>query len=579
MGTGGVRVDQSGAAQNLPSSHGAGKAGKKQAAKHIGRGFSNTNSVSHQQGGKHAGAASNRDRVVRLPQPRVDPAQVASPELIAQLSQSADTTELAFTFDDIMAELSAEDGTDSGSSTAGLFGSTKQKQGGGAGGDSSGQQSGQQQSGLESSDAPAGKLKASKSAGATQAKDIISLEQETAEVFDKILAIKSAPPEVMEQLKVASHKLSQAVLSGDIEDIARMLSEVQTKLQDTRIKFDEQAIRTGRLKRQMISQERVNKLSKALKKMEEAKKKALIGKIFGGIATAIMVAVAAVTIATGVGAKAGLMLLMAASIMVAMTVSQNTGDWMTNFGGAIKDDKAQLAIGISWAVLAAALSFGAGFAGGSSKAAADTATTTVQQTAHASAQSAQQSANASAQVAQQSANASAQTTQQAAQQGATVAQETSKAAVKAATDTADDVAQQASKVAVKSAQQSAKQTAKASTDATKEVSKETTKQLADISKKEMYFRRAAHIGRFTQGAATGAEGGAQIDAAQTRYEGEMYQVSAQEDLAMLTKLQLQMEDWMEAITRALQEIQEGQQIASDMLSQTQQNKFTIARNI
>ena len=576
-GTGGVRADQGSAVHNLPPSQAPGKAGQAQSAEHVGRGFSSKNSISHQKKGGVAHASANRDRVVKLPPPRVDPAQVATPELIAQISQSSDTTELAFTFDDILTELSSEEASDSGSSTAGLFGSTRQKQGGRSGGDSSGQQSGQQQQELASSVASAGKPGATE--GVEETNGLVALQQETTEVFDKILAIKSAPPEVMEELKAASHQLSAAVLNGDIEDIARMLSEIQTKLQDTRIKFDEQAIRASRLKRQMISQERVQKLSKALEKMKEAEKKALIGKIFGGIATALMVAVAAVTIATGVGAKAGLMLIMAATIMVTMTVSQNTGDWMTNLGGAIKDDKAQLAIGISWAVLAAALSFGAGFAGGSSKAAADTATTTVQQTAHASAQTAQQSANASAQVAQQSANATAQTAQQTAQQSATAVQQTSKAAAKAATDVADDAADQATKVAVKSAQQSAKETAKTSADATKEATKETTKQLAEISKKEMYFRRAAHIGKFTQGAATGAEGGAQIDSTITRYKGEMYQAEATDKLADITGLNQFMEDWQEAITRVLQEIQEGQQIASDMLSQAQQSKFTITRNI
>ena len=159
------------------------------------------------------------------------------------------------------------------------------------------------------------------------------------------MGVESAPPEVMSELKAASGQLAKAMLTGDIEDVARILSEVQTKLGDTRIKFDEQAIRTSRLRRSQLHKVRIGKLSEALEKMKEAKKSGILGKIFAGIATALAVVVAAVTIATGVGAKAGVMLIMAATIMVAMTISQNTGDWMTNLGGLIKDDKLQLVMG------------------------------------------------------------------------------------------------------------------------------------------------------------------------------------------------------------------------------------------
>ncbi|MCL6270564.1 type III secretion system translocon subunit SctE [Sansalvadorimonas sp. 2012CJ34-2] len=568
-GTGGIRVDHGGAVQNLTPSNSSGKAGQTQTAEHVGRGFSNKNSVSHQRNAKFKGDAAGRERSVRLPKPTVDPAKVTNPALQAQIAQGIDTTELVFTFEDILSELASseeQDGADSDVSATGLFSSTRQKGGSRqGGGDQSGYQGGQQQVSFEQ---PA--------AGVTdEAQKLAAMEQEALHVFDKVLAIESAPPEVMEQLKASSAKLADAVLSGNIEDVARMLSEVQTKLQDTRIKFDEQAIRTSRLKRSQVSQQRIEKLTEALEKLKESKKAGTIGKIFGAIATAIMVVVAAVTIATGVGAKAGIMLIMAATIMVAMTISQNTGDWMTNLGGLIKDDKAQLVMGLAWAILAAALSLGSGFVAGKSKVVTDAATTTVQQTTNAATQAAQQGANAAAQGAQQSANTAAQT----AQQSAAVVQETAKQAAKTATDVADDAVEQATKVAVKSAQESAKEAAKSTAEATKEATKETTKQLAEISKKEMYFRRAAHIGRFTQGASQAVEGSAQISSSASRYEGEMYQASATDDLAELTKLQLQMEDWMEAIGRALQEIQEGQQIASDMLSQAQQNKFTIARNI
>ena len=567
----GVSANHGAGVQNLPPGViGAGSqadkiksTGKTKSADHVGRGFSTKNSISHQEGRSKAQRAVGQDRTVRLPPPLVDPAKAATPEMQAQISQTIDTTEMLFTFDELLNQLTAEETDEAGEDSAlgsSIYGAPRKKrmgQGQQGGGDSMGRNPGGQNQMLDFM--PGSKLV---EAAKNDPLKLLELQNETMDAFDRIMAIESAPPDVMQQLKADSGRLAKAMLSGDIEDVARILSEVQTKLADTRIKFDEQAIRTSRLKRQQVHKERIGKLSEALEKMKEAKKAGIVGKIFGAIATALAVVVAAVTIATGVGAKAGIMLIMAATIMVAMTVSQNTGDWMTNLGGLIKDDKMQLVMGVAWAILAAALSLGAGIAGSAAKAPADAATTAVQQST-------------------------------------TAAQEATKNAVKVATDSVDEVAEQATKIAVKSAKESAKEAAKASADAAKETaketaqqtakettkataetaSKETAKQMAEVSKKTMYFRRAAHIARFTEGGAMAADGGSQIHAAKARYEGEMYQADAQEDLAFLTKMQLQMEDWMEAIQRALQEISEGQQIASDMLSQAQQNKFTIARNI
>ncbi|WP_281646113.1 type III secretion system translocon subunit SctE [Parendozoicomonas sp. Alg238-R29] len=560
---------------------GKSKSGKAQAAEHVARGFSNDNSVSHKEGRAKAERGARTERAVRLPNPKVDPGRVTTPDMQAQIAQSMDTTEMLFTFDELLNQLNAESeelesGETAGSST--VYGASRKKKAGqgeqGNGNDSGGRHSGGQQS---TPDLIAGA--ASTLAQGTDAKTLTALQDETLHTFDKVLAIKSAPPELLAELKGATEKLSAAMLTGNVEDIARMLSEIQTKLQDTRLKFDEQAIRTSRLKRSQIHESRIGKLAEAMKKMKEAKKKVLIGKIFGGIATALAVIVAAATIATGVGAKAGVMLIMAATVMVAMTVSQNSGDWMTNMGGLIKDDKAQLAMGIMWAVLAAALSLGAGMAGGTAKASSDVATTAVQQGANASSQAAQQGANVGAQGAQQGANAASQSAQQAAQHSATAVQNTAKTVAKTATDTADEAAEQSVKVAVKSSQQATKEAAKGSADVAKGAAKETANQSADIAKKTMYYQRAAHIARFTEGGAMAADGGATMHAAKLQGEAGEYQADATEDLAYLTKLQLMMEDWTEAIQRTLQEISEGQQIASDMLSQAQQSKFNITRNI
>ncbi|WP_165767129.1 type III secretion system translocon subunit SctE [Parendozoicomonas haliclonae] len=582
-GTGGIHSQQGLGGVNAPppgvlsEDVKKGKAAGKTAT--VGRGFSNTNSVSFRDSGRPQQQVRGEQRV-RLPQPTVDHAKAVTPEMLAQVSQAMDTTELMFTFDELLNQLAADDveeGDSESTLTGSLFGSAPRKTKGQnqQGGDSMGRNPGGQMN-LEMLDTMMKGSSALAQAGMKDPVGLLNMQNEVMGVMERVSGIISAPPEVMADLKAASAQLTQSMLSGDIEDVARILSEVQTKLQDTRIKFDEQAIQTSRLKREQAHTERIGKLTEALDKMKEADKAGILGKIFSAIATALAVVVAAVTIATGVGAKAGVMLIMAATIMVAMTISQNTGDWMTNMGGLIKDDKLQLVMGIAWAVLAASLSLGAGIAGGASKATTDAATTTVQQTANATSQAAQQSANAAAQTAQQGANATAQAAQQTAQQTATAVQETAKNAAKVATDAADDVAQQAAKVAVKSAQETAKETAKSTAET---ASKETAKQMAEISKKTMYFKRAAHIARFTEGAAHVADGSSTIYAAKVRNEGEMYQADAQEDLAFITKMQMQMEDWMEAIQRALQEITQGQEVASDMLAQAQQNKFKIARKI
>lgn len=624
IGKGG-EAERTGHAGKAGKSGKAGASGQAGAADNVGRGFSKSNTISHKEGRANAHGAARNERTVRLPTPTVDPARVATPETQAQIAQSLDTTEMLFTFDELLNQLNAESeelesGETQGASTV-YGGGRKKKAGQQQGGDSGSGNSGGRQSssafgetqkadksgrlgGIAATSANQGRATvdpavnaavsnaASTLAQKTDPQTLGKLQEQALDVFDRVLAIESAPPELMAEIKAATDKLGQAILTGDVEDIARMLMEVQTKLQDTRIKFDEQAIRTSRLKRSQIHKSRIDKLSDALEKMEKAKKAGLLGKIFAGIATALAVVVAAATIATGVGAKAGIMLIMAATIMVTMTISQNTGDWMTNMGGLIKDDKAQLAMGIMWAILAAALSLGAGFAGSAAKTTTDAATTTVQQTANAGSQAAQQSANAAAQGAQQGANAASQGAQQAAQQTTTAVQNSAKAATKVAQEAADEVTQQAAKVAVKSSQEAAKESVKqtaqsgsgaAAKEATKTsadtAAKETAKQTAEITKKTMYFKRASHIARFTEGAAMVGDGTATMHAAKLTGDAGKYQADAQEDLAYITKLQLMMEDWMEAIQRTIQEISEGQQVASDMLSQAQQSKFNVTRNI
>ena len=198
---------------------------------------------------------------------------------------------------------------------------------------------------------------------------------QTLDIATRLSAIESAPPEVLEKINGLMGEAADALNFGNIEDVAAILSRVQTELRDTRIKFDSQAIQAAKESRADISQNRIAKLEKALKKMAEAEKKNKILKIFGGIATALAVIVSVTLVATGVLSKAGIALMVAStSLMVAITVSQNTGNWMNKVFGESKE--AQMVAGIMWTVIAIALSVGscaAGSAGQGATAAAQSA--------------------------------------------------------------------------------------------------------------------------------------------------------------------------------------------------------------
>ncbi len=584
--SGGIQGHTGGHAQIPPGVVGKGaegaQAGKTNTAEKIGRGFSNDNSVSFQQDRRLGKGAPGSERMVRLPQPKIDPASAAKPELLAQLSMPHDVKELITALDDLETALAEDvDGEIEGADDLGssLFGAAR----------TSKSQKGQQDQGMSYSSGGQGnrELAAMLVGGLSRAESfedvekVIKLQGDAFNALDRIANITGGPPETIAALKEAGNRLNQAMLTGDVEDVARILSEVQTKTQDIRMKFDEQAIRTSRQKREMVHGERIGKLTEALAKMKEAKTAGIVGKIFSAIATALAVVVAAVTIATGVGAKAGIALIMAATIMVAMTVSQNTGDWMTNMGGLIKDENVQLALGIGWSVLAAALSLGAGAGPAIKKKVTDMLSQVTQKSVKIAGEAAKQGAQAAAQTAQQSATAASNATQQGVQQATNAVQETAKNAVKASTEAADEAAQQAAKTAAKIAQETVKETSQ-------EVAKETVKVTTENTAKETakltaeqtkYFRRAASIARFTEGTSKVTEGSAAIHGARVTHEGESYQADAHEDLAMLTQLQFQMEDWMEAIQQTLKDVGEGQKIASDMLAQAQSSKFTISRNI
>lgn len=407
----------------------------------VGRGFSIDNSVSVHYASFHdeatpTKAASGNGRTVRLPEPQIDPTKAVSPEVLSQLylSQSIQDSAMHSLILENRKSSSAQEEQGEGESSYSIGGSGNK----------------------ELAEMLLGSVKNLDTIEEDVGK-VFQLQANAFDVLDKTNNIKSGPPEEVAALRKAGKNLNQAMLSGDIEDMARILSEVLIKTQNACVQFHHEAIESNRLKRKQLHTERISKLREALEKINDAKKMGTLGKISGTVASALTVAAAVGALATGVGAVAGAAQIAAAAIMVTMTISENTGSWLTSLGGLVKDEKAQVAIGIGFTVLAGALSLGT--VGGL---------------------------------------------------GSHLAQ------------------------------------------------------------------KSIRIG---QAASLITSGTSEIYGAKLRYEGDMYRADAHEDLALMTKLQMELEDWLEALQRALKEIGDGQQTASDFLSQAQNNKFTISRNI
>ena len=313
--------------------------------------------------------------------------------------------------------------------------------------------------------------------GGMDIEGLMVFEERASDVFTQMSAIKSAPPEVMSQIDSLAKDAERALAMGNIEDVAGILAKIQTQLRDTRIKFDQEALQTAKQARENTHTQRVEKLVKAIEKMDEQARSGVIGKVFGAIATALAMVVGTVLIATGVLSKVGIVLMVASmALMAAVTISQNTGGWMNKVFG--EDKVAQMVAGIMWSVIAVALSLGAS-AATAGKGASDAAT-----------------------------------------QSVTLA-----------------------------------------------------------SKLVTHAKMVGHLAKMGAAAATATSGAADVHAARVGYEGKMYKASATDDLAQMTKFQQFMEDMLEAIERAIKEVNEGLEVVSDIIRVTSESKLSVAQKV
>ena len=340
------------------------------------------------------------------------------------------------------------------------------------------------------------------------------------EVYVKAGAIKEAPAGLRESIQADAAKFAQQVLSGkqtlDVDAATTMLMSIQSKLQDNRIKYDQETIKIKQVEFDQQFKESIGKIRESIAEASKAKTSGLIGKIFGWIAVVVMVVVTLVvavvslipTILSG-GAAGGLaalalgLMIGAIAITVTQMASQEAGStWMMDMFGDSKDGK--IGAMVFWTALVVALSLGGAVAGGAAGAAAGAG------------------ANA--------ASAAANTASSGASAGAT-----------------------ATATAANTAVTSASLAAKATTIAG-------------------YLTKALQV---VAGAAMIGDGSAQIATSVYNYNAENLRAEALEDRAFMLRLQQAIDDATESIAQAIDELQAGYQVVANIIKADHETKTNL----
>ncbi|WBA83002.1 type III secretion system translocon subunit SctE [Endozoicomonas sp. GU-1] len=213
-----------------------------------------------------------------------------------------------------------------------------------------------------------------------------------ADTFNKVANLKGGPTDLQKELQAELKAFTSTFLNPnktlDVDTATQMLMQIQTKLQDSRLVFNQENIKINEQQRQQVSEKRLAKIAESIEKAEEAKESGAIAKIFGYIAVALMAVVMVVMFATGVGSPLAMGLMAAClALTVMMTVSSETGDWMNKGVAAIfeafgaNEDQAMIGAMVFWSALILVMSLGGAFAGGGASAAATAASATSQGTA------------------------------------------------------------------------------------------------------------------------------------------------------------------------------------------------------
>ncbi|WP_330926236.1 type III secretion system translocon subunit SctE [Candidatus Sororendozoicomonas aggregata] len=189
-------------------------------------------------------------------------------------------------------------------------------------------------------------------------------------------AIVDGPPELIKEIQADVQKLAGAMALGnelwDTDMLATMLSSIQEKMQDNRLKYDQETIKIGLEEKKILSEKNISKIRDRIEEENKNKVASDIQKAFGWVALAFGYIAAGAMIATGVGAVAGTLLIASLAIATVMMVDQEMGgelimkpmaESIQDTFGCSEEDAGYAAMGIMAGIMVvlAVASMGAGF--------------------------------------------------------------------------------------------------------------------------------------------------------------------------------------------------------------------------
>ena len=337
--------------------------------------------------------------------------------------------------------------------------------------------------------------------------------------YDVVLnytAIKEIPDDLRIEIETDLDAFTKAAFAAeqplDIDSATTMLITIQSKLQNERVKFDQETIRIGQVHKEQLSRKFITKIREGIEKAKKASKMGLIGKIFGYLAIAVMAIATAILAVGGLIFTGGTGTVLAVSMMIAatalvvtMVISSETNNFMTEIFGDSKEGK--IGAMVFWTAIIMALSLGSMGVG---KVAAVI--------------------NAKANAAKAAAMAAS-----------------------AATSTGATVAATGSNTV-----------AAASTAATQ------------MSK---FITMIGRIGQMIGGASMVGEGTSQVATSVYTYQADLLRVNAMEDRAMMARIQQMLDDAMESLQTAIEELQQGYSVAANIIKDNHDTKNLLNRNI
>ncbi len=189
-------------------------------------------------------------------------------------------------------------------------------------------------------------------------------------------AIVDGPPDLIKEIQADVQKLAGAMALGnelwDTDMLATMLSSIQEKMQDNRLKYDQETIKIGLEEKKILSEKNITKIRDRIEEENKNKTASMFQKVFGWVALAFGYIAAGAMIATGVGAVAGTLLIASLAIATVMMIDQEMGgelimkpmaESIQNSFGCSEEDAGYAAMGIMAGIMVvlAVASMGAGF--------------------------------------------------------------------------------------------------------------------------------------------------------------------------------------------------------------------------